>query len=262
MAASRDFKSFYSEASGGEGERCKYPTRLDTYGCGCAHNCAYCYARSLLDFRNMWHPDDPSVASTAYIRKVLDKVPAGAILRLGGMTDCFQPAERIYGATRQAIQMMNARGIGYLIVTKSDLVATRQYLRILDPQLAHLQISVTSTSDEPNVLAEHAAKPSDRLRAAQVLQAQGYDVALRVSPYIPELVDVGKLQGVGKCLVEFLRVNVFISRWLDGFDLSEWTVKAGGYRHLPLRRKVALMQPFIDQFAEVTVCEDVPEHYD
>lgn len=28
------FGSFYADASGGEGDRCKYPTRLDTYGCG------------------------------------------------------------------------------------------------------------------------------------------------------------------------------------------------------------------------------------
>lgn len=25
------FGSFYADASGGEGDRCKYPTRLDTY---------------------------------------------------------------------------------------------------------------------------------------------------------------------------------------------------------------------------------------
>ena len=49
----REFKSFYKEAGGGEGERCKYPTRLDTYGCGCYHNCSYCYAKSLLEFRNL-----------------------------------------------------------------------------------------------------------------------------------------------------------------------------------------------------------------
>ena len=65
------FKSFYSDASGGEGERCNYPTRLDTYGCGCAHDCRYCYAKSLLDFRGNWHPERPSIASTADISKAL-----------------------------------------------------------------------------------------------------------------------------------------------------------------------------------------------
>lgn len=264
MERSREFGSFFAEAKGGEGERCKYPVRLDTYGCGCFHDCAYCYAKSLLDFRKNWHPDNPSVASTSDISKALRKAKKGQILRLGGMTDCFQPLERIYGATRQAIQMMNARGIGYLIVTKSDLVADKSYMRAMDPELAHIQISVTSTSDEPNFLKERASAPSDRIRAAERLQKAGYDVSLRVSPYIPELVDIETLKAsnVRKCLVEFLRVNGFIKRWLEanGYATSHYTFKSGGYDHLPLWKKQNLIERF--KGFELTVCEDVPAHYD
>lgn len=266
METSKTFASFFADVSGGEGERCNYPTRLDTYGCGCFHDCRYCYAKSLLDFRKNWHPDSPHVASTAEISKTLMKVKPGTILRLGGMTDCFQPLERVYGATRQAIQMMNARGIGYLIVTKSDLVSDKAYTRIMDKELAHIQISVTSTSDEPNFLRERASRPTDRLRAAQRLQKLGYDVCLRVSPYIPELVEIEALKGSGvqKCLVEFLRVNGFIRGWLEaeGYSTSHYTQKSGGYRHLPLWQKQKLIQPFIDAGFELTVCEDVPAHYD
>lgn len=266
MERSRTFGSFFADASGGEGERCNYPTRLDTYGCGCFHDCRYCYAKSLLDFRKNWNPDRPHVASTADISKALKKVKRGQILRLGGMTDCFQPLERVYGATRQAIQMLNARGIGYLIVTKSDLVADRSYTRIMDPDLAHIQISVTSTDDAPNSLGERASRPSDRLKAAETLNEMGFDVSLRVSPYIPELVEIEALRasGVGKCLVEFLRVNGFIAKWLEaeGYSTSHYTHKSGGYRHLPLWKKQGLIEPFVDAFDEVTVCEDVPEHYD
>lgn len=255
------YGAFYGSAGGGEATRCKYPVRLDTYGCGCAHNCAYCYARSLLDFRGLWHPDAPSVASTADISKALRKVRRGQVLRLGGMTDCFQPAEDVYGATAQAIRMLNARGIGYLIVTKSDLVARRDYLRLLDPELAHVQVSVTSTDDAPNVFKERAAPPSRRMEAARRLQDAGIDVALRVSPYLPELLDADVLRatGVRKCLVEFLRVNPFIERWL-GRDTSAWTLKSGGYRHLPLAVKRRQLEAFGG--FELTVCEDVPEHYD
>lgn len=257
----QDFKSFFSEASGGEGERCKYPTRLDTYGCGCAHDCNYCYARSLLEFRGLWHPDNPSVASTDYISRKLRKVKPGTVLRLGGMTDCFQPAEDVYGATRQLIQMLNARGIEYLIVTKSDLVASKRYMRVLDPELAHVQISVTSTSDEPNFLGEKATPPSKRIEAAGRLSEAGFDVSLRVSPYIPELIDMDVLNAakVDKCLVEFLRVNHWVEKW-TGREWPEHTVKSGGYRHLPLERKRELLEGF--GFPEMTVCEDVPEHYE
>jgi DNA repair photolyase len=256
-----DFKSFFAQAGGGEGERCNYTTRLDTYGCGCAHDCAYCYAKSLLDFRGLWHPDKPGVASTDYISRKLRKVKPGTILRLGGMTDCFQPIEEIYGATAQAIRMMNARRIGYLIVTKSDLVASKKYMRLLDPELAHIQISVTSTSDEANFLNEKAVEPSKRIRAAETLSKAGFDVSLRISPYVPELVDLGRLNAckVDKCLVEFLRVNHWIKKW-TGREWPEHIVKSGGYRHLPLEKKRKLLEGF--GFPQMTVCEDVPGHFE
>lgn len=261
VRVAQDFKSFFADAGGGEGERCNYTTRLDTYGCGCYHNCNFCYARALLDFRGLWHPDNPGVASTDYISRKLKKVKPGTILRLGGMTDCFQPAEEVYGATAQAIRMMNARRIGYLIVTKSDLVASKQYMRLLDPELAHIQISVTSTSDEPNFLGEKAVSPSRRMEAAERLHKAGYDVSLRVSPYIPELIDLNVLNRVkvGKCLVEFLRVNHWIEKWL-GRVFPDHIVKSGGYKHLPLAIKRELLEGF--DFPEMTVCEDVPSHYE
>lgn len=33
------FKSFYKRVGGNEGSKCHYPARLDTYGCGCQHDC-------------------------------------------------------------------------------------------------------------------------------------------------------------------------------------------------------------------------------
>lgn len=64
--------------------------------------------------------------------------------------------------------------------------------------------------------------------------------------------------------MEFLRVNGFIKGWLEasGYSTSQYTEKSGGYRHLPMRKKLSLIQPFIDAGFELTVCEDVPKHYD
>lgn len=84
MSNLKEFNSFYKTVGGGEGSHCHYPTRLDTYGCGCAHDCSYCYAKSLLSFRKMWNPDEPKVANIEKIEKTLRKVPKGTILRLGG----------------------------------------------------------------------------------------------------------------------------------------------------------------------------------
>ena len=42
----KSFSIFYKEVEGNEKSKCMYPTRLDTYGCGCQHDCKYCYAKS------------------------------------------------------------------------------------------------------------------------------------------------------------------------------------------------------------------------
>ena len=80
------FKSFFKTVGGNEGNKCHYPTRLDTYGCGCSHDCNYCYAKTLLDFRGLWNPKNPSIADIEAIKRKIAKLPNDLpAIRLGGM---------------------------------------------------------------------------------------------------------------------------------------------------------------------------------
>ena len=143
-----EFKSFYKSVGGNEGGKCNYPTRLDTYGKGCSHDCSYCYAKSLLSFRGLWDAENPSVADIKKIRRKVAQIAGTHIpIRLGGMTDCFQPAEKKYKVTYETIKALNENRVPYLIVTKSALVASDEYMAILDKGLAHIQITVTTTDD-------------------------------------------------------------------------------------------------------------------
>lgn len=182
------------------------------------------------------------------------------MLRIGGMTDCLMPLEAEKGVTLATLKMMFDRGIHALIVTKSDLIATDRYMDALDPDLAHVQISITSTSDAENPLGEKAAKPSDRIRAAETLSKAGFDVAVRLSPFILEFMDYDRLNAIecDKAVVEFLRVNTWVRRWLK-IDYRPYTLKRGGYRHLPLKKKVEILNQL--EFPRLSVCEDVPSHY-
>ena len=246
----KEYKNFYKTVEGNEGNKCLYNTRLDTYGCGCQHDCSYCYAKSLLSFRGLWDAKEPSVAD---IDKI-EKLGPGSIIRLGGMTDCFQPIEADLGVTLETIRLLNMYRIGYLIVTKSDLIC--EYMHMLDPQLAHIQISTTWIPTEKAVSTER------RIRAIEKLNAAGYDVAVRLSPYVPQFVDFDRLNNIqcDKIIVEFLRVNHWIKKWLP-LDYSEYTVKHAGYEHLPLDKKIAYLAK-ITGFSEVSVCEDVTEHFE
>ena len=240
---------------------CRYTARLDTYGRGCLHNCDYCYARHLLDFRHLWDPVDPAVASDETIEKAIRKIKPGAVVKLGGMTDCFQPAEGRHHVTLRTIEKLNEKGIHYLIVTKSATCVFPEYLDVYDPELAHFQISVTSTSDRKGHSIETASPESERMRACEELDRLGFDVSVRLSPFIPEFVDTDVINGIkcGKILIEFLKVNTYVRRCLD-LDYSGYTLKYGGHHNLPLERKVELAGLLTD-FDRRSVGEYVRSHY-
>ena len=249
----KEFKSFYKEVAGNEGNKCRYNKRLDTYGCGCAHDCSYCYAKSLLNFRGLWDAKEPAVADLEKIERRIARLPQGTIVRLGGMTDCFQPIEKKMQVTAGTIMLLNKYGIGYLIVTKSDLIL--DYMDILDKELAHIQISVTW------IPCEKAVSTERRIKAIETLHEAGFDVSVRLSPYVPQFVDYDRLNRIkcNKIIVEFLRVNHWIKTWLP-LDYSEYTVKQSGYEHLPLSRKIEYLAK-VTGFDEMSVCEDVTEAY-
>lgn len=259
-----EYKSFYKEVGGNEGSKCHYSTRLDTYGCGCAHDCSYCYAKSLLDFRGLWDAKDPAVADIVKIRKKIARLKPGSIVRLGGMTDCFQSCETVHRVTLETIKALNERGVGYLIVTKSDLVADRAYLDAMDKELAHIQVTITCTDDDlyKRLDYEKAPLPSRRIKAVETLQKAGFDVSVRLSPFIPDFVDFKVLEEIecDKILVEFLRVNSWIKKWFN-IDYSRHTLKHGGYLHLPIHEKKELIG-HIKGYKEITVCEDEDEAYE
>lgn len=257
----KEFQSVGKTVEGNEGTKCHYPTRLDTYGCGCQHDCSYCYAKSLLDFRKNWHPDNPSVADLGKIKNEIKKLDRSVPVRLGGMTDCFQPMEKLHRVTYKTIRMLNKARQPYLIVTKSHFVADDEYLCILDKNLAHVQITVTTLDDDLCRTYEKASPPSKRIEAIKKLQENGIDVALRLSPFIPEYMDTEKLAtlGIDKVVIEFLRVNSWVKKWFD-IDYTPYTLSSGGYWHLPLERKKELIQS-VKGFKEMTVCEDEDEAY-
>ena len=261
----KEYKSFFKEVQGNEGEKCHYPTRLDTYGCGCQHDCKYCYAKSLLSFRKLWNPKEPAVADIEKIRKKVNRlkedIPA---IRLGGMTDCFQPLELEKRVTYETIKVLNGKKQPYLIVTKSDIVSYDEYIEILDKELAHIQVTITCFDDDlyRKLDYEKAVPPSKRIKAVEKLYDSGFDVQVRLSPFVPEFVDFKVLENIrcDKILVEFLRVNSWIKKWFN-INFTPYTVKHAGYNHLPLETKKELISK-IKGFKEITVCEDEDEAYD
>lgn len=258
-----EFGSFYKTVGGAEGDKCYYPTRLDPYGKGCFYDCSYRYAKQLLEFRGLWNPKEPGAADIMDIKETVKKIKSGDVIRLGGMTDCFQPMERHLRNTYKTIKMLNKRKIHYLIVTKSDMVIRKEYLKLLDSDLAHIQISIPSTDNKILKRTDNAKPFERRKEVVETLYSRGYDVSVRLAPFFYDTCDFDLINDINsdKCLVEFLRLNGKIKNTLKGIiDTKKYNLNEGGYQHLPLEEKLNVLGKL--KFKEISVCDDVQNHYD
>lgn len=241
---------------------CKYTTRIDTYGCGCQHECHYCYAKSLLDYMKLWNGKNPKISPIQDIAIAVKGLDRNTVVRLGGMTDCFQPLEFKEKVTYKTILWLNRYKIHYLIVTKSSLVSSDEYLKIYDPKLAHFQISISGTNDKKCQEYENASLVSERIKSIELLYKCGFDVSVRLSPFLFQFCDIDKINSIqcDKILIEFLKTNHWIKRWFK-IDYSGYSLKYGGYEHLELNHKIELVNK-ITGFNEVSVGEYVKDHYE
>lgn len=241
---------------------CKYQVRIDTYGRGCQHACEYCYAKGLLMFRGLWNTDTPAVSNICDIYKAIKKIPINTVVRLGSMTDCFQPMESRHRITYETIKLLNQHKLNYLIVTKGALVSDDRYIDIYDKKLAHFQISITNTNDADCLKYEKASKISDRIKSIEKLHSLGFDVSIRLSPFIPGFIDFKILNSIkcNKILIEFLKVNHWIRKWFD-IDYSNFTFKYGGHLNLSLDEKIRQLKNIVG-FKYLTVGEYVKDHHD
>ena len=241
---------------------CNYKHRIDSYGCGCQHNCSYCYAKCLLNFRGNWNSKEPSIANLSKIKSIIRTLPKDVVVRMGGMTDCFQPLELRNRITYETIKLLNKCKINYLIVTKSHYVSNSEYLEIYDNDLAHFQVTITNTDDVKSLGYEKASIPTKRIKAIEKLYQLGFDVSVRLSPFIEGFINYDVLNSIkcNKILIEFLKVNHWVKKWFD-IDYTEYNVMFGGYRNLPLFKKQILLKN-ITGFEQISVGEYVKDHHE
>ena len=166
---------------------------------GCAHGCAYCYARPTHEYLGF-------SAGVDFESQIMVKLHAAELLRehlmkkswlcepimMSGVTDCYQPAERQFQLTRRCIEVAKEFSQPLNIITKNALV-TRD-IDLLAPMaaanLARVAISLTSLDQSlTRVLEPRTSSPQARLRAVRELSSNGIPVTVMVAPIIPGLND-------------------------------------------------------------------------
>jgi DNA repair photolyase len=167
---------------------------------GCAHGCAYCYARPTHEYFGL-------SAGLDFETKIFVKLRAPELLReqlcrpdwqpepimFSGATDCYQPIERTLQLTRRCLQVALEACQPVSIVTKNALI--ERDLDVLVPmaqmRLVRVAISVTSLDQSlTRDLEPRTASPAARLRVMEKLSHSGIPVTVMVAPVIPGLNDM------------------------------------------------------------------------
>ena len=166
---------------------------------GCEHGCIYCYARPSHAYLEL----SPGLD---FETKLFAKTNAAELLReelakpgyvvspisLGANTDCYQPAERRFGITRQIIEVLAECEHPLTIVTKSALV--ERDLDLLAPMAQKNLVKVfVSIGTLDRVLARklepRAASPQRRLDVIKALAQAQVPCGVMVAALIPALND-------------------------------------------------------------------------
>lgn len=166
---------------------------------GCEHGCAYCFARPTHEYLGM-------SAGLDFETKILVKERAPELLRselskkswkpqvlaMSGVTDCYQPVERVRQLTRRCIEVLVEFRNPLAIVTKNHLV-TRDIdllVKLAELNAVVVNLSVTTLDGElAKKLEPRASSPTRRLSAIRELTDSGIPVRVLMAPVIPGLTD-------------------------------------------------------------------------
>jgi DNA repair photolyase len=166
---------------------------------GCEFGCRYCYARythEFMELRESVDFEDRIYAKSglgALLRRELRRIDGSKGIAIGTATDPYQPAERRFGRTREALEIFAGQtGMALSITTKSDLV-TRD-IPLLKKIAEHNSVSVNITITTLDAglarsLEPRAPRPELRLKAVGALAEAGIPVGVFPNPIMPMITD-------------------------------------------------------------------------
>jgi DNA repair photolyase len=166
---------------------------------GCAHACAYCYARPSHEYLGLGAGTDFDTQIYAKInaagllrKKLASKGWTGEPITFSGVTDCYQPAESRLKLTRACLEVCLEFRQPVSLITKSTLVLRDQDLltELGKTAGAAVVLSIPFADDAmARIIEPFAAPPSLRFKALARLGAAGLRTGISLGPIIPGLND-------------------------------------------------------------------------
>ena len=162
---------------------------------GCAHACAYCYARTYHEYLGWGAGTDfdtrivAKINAPELLEKELSKASwKGDSIVFSGVTDCYQPAERALKLTRGCLEACLRHDTSVGVITKSALI-----VRDIDVLTglakgpgANVILSIPfENAEEARLIEPFASSPDARFHALEKLSAAGIRTGISISPIIP-----------------------------------------------------------------------------
>jgi len=171
---------------------------------GCTHNCVYCDGRAEGYYVDGEFGRDVTVKVNAIdiLRRELDpkrkRVPfkRSFIMVGGGVGDGYQPLEKKYQLTRQALQLMYEFNLPVHMLTKSTLIKRDIDIlkKINEQSRAIVSFSFSSVDDKTSALFEPGVPPpAERLQTISFFKDEGIACGMFLLPAIPFLTDTSEL---------------------------------------------------------------------
>jgi DNA repair photolyase len=156
---------------------------------GCNHGCIYCYAEYMSRFtghKEKWGDfiDIKDCEKPINMRRII-----GHTVLLGSSTDPYNPLEKKWEVTRNALKQLTVADTRVEILTKSPLVLRDvDILRQLKD--VHVGVSISTVDDGfARIIERYAPSPTSRVDAMRSLQAAGIPVYAFISPIFPLVSD-------------------------------------------------------------------------
>ncbi len=166
---------------------------------GCAHACAYCYARPSheqlgfgagtdFDTRIVVKPHAPELLAEAFERRSW----TGELVMFSGVTDCYQPLEASYRLTRRCLEVCADYRNPASVITKAPLIERDLEVLTRLAAVAKLRVMISIPiwdRERARAIEPWVATPERRVRTIARLADAGVPVGVMVAPMIPGLGD-------------------------------------------------------------------------
>ncbi len=160
---------------------------------GCTHGCIYCDSRSdcyqiLHDFEDI----EVKINAPELLDEALSRKRSRCMIGTGSMCDPYMPAEAGQKITRRCLEVIERRGFGATLITKSDLVLRDlELLKSINKKAKCVVQMTLTTADEAlcRIVEPKVCTTASRVETLKVLKENGIPTVVWLTPILPFIND-------------------------------------------------------------------------